>query len=158
MKHLFLLILLSSFFLESDEGDIVETKIVNLQDFSIDKLSYCKERASEDSLIWSQDFNQNYLSPDFWNFATSNGFHNGISYISGWGNGELQYYTKPSRKEAESNTTKNLFIEDGYLKIQPIYKKNTSRIRDDENAYNFTSARIDTKNLKSFHTLKYYIR
>ena len=150
MKHLFLLILLSSFFLESDEGDIVETKIVNLQDYSTDKLSYCKERASEDNLIWSQDFNRNYLSPDSWNFATSNGFHNGISYISGWGNGELQYYTKPSRKEAESNTTKNLFIEDGYLKIQPIYKKNTSRIRDDENAYNFTSARIDTKNLKSF--------
>ena len=93
MKRLFLLILLSSFFLESDEGDIVETKIVNLQDFSIDKPSYCKERASEDSLIWSQDFNQNYLSPVFWNFATSNGFHNGISYINGWGNGELQYYT-----------------------------------------------------------------
>ena len=66
------------------------------------------------------------------------------------GNGELQYYTKPRKSESNTNTSKNLFIENGYLKIQPIYRKDKSRISSGEAAYNFTSARINTKNLKSF--------
>ena len=37
-----------------------------------------------------------------------------------------------------------------YLKIQTIYRKDKSRISSGEAAYNFTSARINTKNLKSF--------
>ncbi len=54
------------------------------------------------------------------------------------------------RLRAYKNWLKMKQPEWSKLKIQPIYKKNTSRIRDDESAYNFTSARIDTKNLKSF--------
>ena len=151
MKYLLLPILLTSLLVKSDEGDIVETKIVDLKDYSENKKSYCKERASKEDLMWFQDFNNKNLLSDTWTYSTSNGFYDGRTYVPGWGNGELQYYTKPSRKEASSsNVTKNLFIEDGYLKIQPIYKKNTSRISSGEHAYNFTSARINTKNLKSF--------
>ena len=98
----------------------------------------------KNELVWSDEFDGESLSNINWNIETippNNG---------SWWNGELQYYTKPSRKEAESNTTKNLFIEDGYLKIQPIYRKDKSRISSGEDAYNFTSARINTKNLKSF--------
>ena len=94
MKYFFLPMLLISFFVESDEGDIVETKIVDLKDYSEDKKSYCKERAAEEDLIWLQDFNDNNLSSDAWTYSTSNGFYDGRTYVPGWGNGELQYYTK----------------------------------------------------------------
>ena len=40
---------------------------------------------------------------------------------NGWGNNELQYYRIGTGK---LNTNQNLFIEDGFLKIQPIYHKN----------------------------------
>ena len=137
-------------FVYSDDEDIVETNIVNLEEYSVDKSSYCKERAEPKNLIWSQNFDENYLSPNVWNYSTSNGFYDGKEFISGWGNGELQYYTKPRKSESNTNTSKNLFIENGYLKIQPIYRKDKSRISSGEAAYNFTSARINTKNLKSF--------
>ena len=77
--------------------DIVETNIVNLEEYSVDKSSYCKERAESKKLIWSQNFDENYLSPNVWNYSTSNGFYDGKQFISGWGNGELQYYTMPRK-------------------------------------------------------------
>ena len=77
MKYLFLPILLTSLLVKSDEGDIVETKIVDLKDYSENKKSYCKERAAEEDLIWFQDFNDNNLSSDTWTYSTSNGFYDG---------------------------------------------------------------------------------
>ena len=150
MRIIFIYFLTFSIIVCSDDEDIVETNIVNLKEYSVDKNSYCKERAEPKNLIWSQNFDENYLSPNVWNYSTSNGFYDGKEFISGWGNGELQYYTKPRKSESNTNTSKNLFIENGYLKIQPIYRKDKSRISSGEAAYNFTSARINTKNLKSF--------
>ena len=150
MRIIFIYFLTLSIIVCSDDEDIVETNIVNLKEYSADKSSYCKERAEPENLIWSQNFDENYLSPNVWNYSTSNGFYDGKEFISGWGNGELQYYTKPRNSEGNTNTSKNLFIENGYLKIQPIYRKDKSRISSGEAAYNFTSARINTKNLKSF--------
>ena len=150
MRIIFIYFLTLSIIVCSDNEDIVETNIVNLKEYSVDKSSYCKERAEPENLIWSQNFDENYLSPNVWNYSTSNGFYDGKEFISGWGNGELQYYTKPRNSEGNTNTSKNLFIENGYLKIQPIYRKDKSRISSGEAAYNFTSARINTKNLKSF--------
>ena len=150
MRIIFIYFLTLSIIVCSDNEDIVETNIVNLKEYSVDKSSYCKDRAEPKNLIWSQNFDENYLSPNFWNYSTSNGFYDGKEFISGWGNGELQYYTKPRKSESNTNTSKNLFIENGYLKIQPIYRKDKSRISSGEAAYNFTSARINTKNLKSF--------
>ena len=150
MRIIFIYILTLSIIVCSDDEDIVETNIVNLKEYTVDKSSYCKERAEPKNLIWFQNFDENYLSPDVWNYSTSNGFYDGKEFISGWGNGELQYYTKPRKLESNNNTSKNLFIENGYLKIQPTYRKDKSRISSGEAAYNFTSARINTKNLKSF--------
>ena len=150
MRIIFIYFLTFSIIVCSDDEDIVETNIVNLKEYSVDKSSYCKDRAEPKNLIWSQNFDENYLSPNVWNYSTSNGFYDGKEFISGWGNGELQYYTKPRNSEGNTNTSKNLFIENGYLKIQPIYRKDKSRISSGEAAYNFTSARINTKNLKSF--------
>ena len=149
MKYIFICLFVISFSVISDEGDIIDRKIVNLKDYANERSSYCKKRADPKNLLWSQEFKENHLSPIIWNYSTTNGFYNGRNYIRGWGNGELQYYTKPKNKD-NSNTSKNLFIEDGFLKIQPIYKKNRSRVSTRENAYNFTSSRINTKGLKSF--------
>ena len=150
MRIIFIYFLTLSIIVCSDNEDIVETNIVNLKEYSVDKSSYCKDRAEPKNLIWSQNFDENYLSPNVWNYSTSNGFYDGKEFISGWGNGELQYYTKPRNSEGNTNTSKNLFIENGYLKIQPIYRKDKSRISSGEAAYNFSSARINTKKLKSF--------
>ena len=141
-KVAFLLGLIFILYLESDENDIVITRTINSDDYSIDKESYCRSRAPSDSLIWSEEFNENSISKSTWNYAVSNGFKDRGQYIPGWGNGELQYYTRPSKKNKESNTSNNLFVEDGLLKIQPI-KKNFR-------GFNFTSARIHTKSLKDF--------
>ncbi len=134
----------------SENDDIVQTSIVNLESYSKDKLSYCKERAKKENLIWSEEFNENSLSSNTWHYSTTNGFYDGRKYISGWGNGELQYYTQPSHDNKNLNISKNLLIENGFLKIQPIYKDKRSRISKNESSYNFTSARINTKNLKNF--------
>ncbi|WP_142786219.1 glycoside hydrolase family 16 protein [Changchengzhania lutea] len=74
------------------------------------------------NLIWSDEFDQEILLTDKW------GFHleNGCPSLCGWGNGELQYYTK-----------KNHTFQDGNLIIST---KNES-----SNGFDyFSSARIHT--------------
>ena len=60
MKHIFLFLLLSSLLILGDEGDIVETKTVNLISYSNDKSSYCKDRTPEEDLIWHEDFDEGF--------------------------------------------------------------------------------------------------
>ena len=129
----------------ADEGDIVVSKIQNSKEYSIDQNSYCRDRTPINKLNWSEEFEEESLSKATWKYAVSNGFIDRGEYISGWGNGELQYYTKPSKKKTKTNTSKNLLIEGGLLKIQPTRKKNGSY-----KGFKFTSARIDTKYLKDF--------
>ena len=45
MRIIFIYILTLSIIVCSDDEDIVETNIVNLKEYSVDKSSYCKERA-----------------------------------------------------------------------------------------------------------------
>tara|TARA_B100000963_G_scaffold358459_1_gene383161 strand:+ start:313 stop:1296 length:984 start_codon:yes stop_codon:yes gene_type:complete len=146
MRLLFLLII---GVLTADPGDIVYTKIVNSEAFKFQKDSYCREKSEPNSKIWIEDFN-NDLSELIWNYSISNGFYENKNYIEGWGNGELQFYTKPG-DDSISYTSKNLFVNDGYLKIQPIYKQTTkTSSKKKETGFNFTSARINTKDLKDF--------
>ena len=128
--------------LQSDEDDIVVRHTVDSKDYLFDKKSYCRDRTSNKDLSWYEDFNEEILSRKTWKYAVSNGFKDRGRYISGWGNGELQYYTKPSKKNKNTNTSNNLFIEDGLLKIQPT--------REGFSGFDYTSARIDTKSLKDF--------
>ena len=141
-KLILLLIFFNATSLISDEGDIVVSQTINSEDYLIDKESYCRNRTSDEQLDWYEEFQENSLSKSTWKYAVSNGFEDRGQYIPGWGNGELQYYTKPLRKNKKTHTSKNLFIENGLLKIQPTYNK--------YKGFNFTSARIDTKALKNF--------
>ena len=88
------------------------------------------------------------------------GCPNGDSdFVQGWGNGEAQYYTScrdgySKNCDSAKNTTENAFIEDGFLKIQPIF--NDSDPFNDPYCSNgscsytwdYTSARIMTSSKK----------
>lgn len=73
------------------------------------------------NLVWSDEFDQpdgSAPNPEKWNHQTGG---------SGWGNGELQYYT---------NSIKNSYIENGMLVIKAINEYEMGR--------NYTSARMTT--------------
>ena len=137
----YLIFLIFSISLISDEGDIVERKIIDTEIYKKNLKSFCRPKLKNNESTWFEDFDNPQLSRNVWNYSISNGFYDGRTYISGWGNGELQYYTKP-KKNNKNYTTKNLFIEDGLLKIQPIRKP--------YKGFKYTSSRINTKGLRDF--------
>ena len=71
-------------------------------------------------LVWSDEFDCDYLNTSVWTYETGGG---------GWGNGESQYYT---------NRTDNASVANGILTI-------TGK-RENYNGSNFTSARIISRN------------
>ena len=107
----YLIFLIFSISLISDEGDIVERKILDTEIYKKDLKSFCRPKLKNNESTWFEDFDNPQLSRTDWNYSISNGFYDGRTYISGWGNGELQYYTKP-KKNNKNYTSKNLFIED----------------------------------------------
>ena len=141
----------------------VEVSSVDGSDiYSEDKPSYCKDTLNDSSDYWLENFDSDVLDIDTFTYQLGNGFNaSDGSWISGWGNNELQYYTGPGEGYAKNynaslNSTENLFIEDGYLKIQPIF--NESNIfqdpfcADGSCSYEWphTSARIITSSKKIF--------
>jgi hypothetical protein len=136
--------------------------------YNEDKSSYCATPSNNSSSYWIEDFSSNVLDDQIFTYQESNGFckvpgcPNGDSdFVTGWGNNENQYYTSCSdgyskNCNSETNTTENLFIEDGYLKIQPIFN-NIDPFDDPYCATNscswggtwdYTSARIMTSSKK----------
>jgi beta-glucanase (GH16 family) len=106
------------------------------------------------------------LSDEVFTYQESNGFcanpgcPNGDSdFVQGWGNNEAQYYTScregySKNCDVNKNTTENAFIEEGYLKIQPIFN-NAEPFEDPycsdgscSYTWDFTSARIMTSSKK----------
>ncbi len=77
-------------------------------------------------LIWSDEFEGDALDTDNWNYAIGNG-------DNGWGNGEAQYYT---------DSEENADVVDGNLVI-------TAK-RQSQSGFNFTSARLTTKDKVEF--------
>lgn len=77
-------------------------------------------------LVWSEEFDYNGL-PDSTKWSYETGGH-------GWGNNELQYYTRASLSNAEVNN--------GTLKIHAIKEKKENR--------EYTSARLVTRGKKEF--------
>lgn len=78
------------------------------------------------SLIWSDEFSDDKLNENAWNYEIGNG-------IGGWGNNELEYYT---------NNSKNIFLSEGNLIIEAR--------KEAANGFNYTSSRITTKDKKEF--------
>ena len=141
----------------------VEVSSVDGSDiYSEDKASYCKDPINNSSSYWIENFDSNTFDEDIFTYQLGNGFNaSDGSWVGGWGNNELQYYTGSGEGYAKNydsitNTTENLFIEDGYLKIQPIY--NTSNVfqdpycADGSCSYEWphTSARVITSSKKIF--------
>ena len=141
----------------------VEVSSVDGSDiYSEDKPSYCKDPLNDSSNYWLENFDTDVLDNNTFTYQLGNGF-NAIdgSWVGGWGNNELQYYTGPGDGYAKNydsitNTTENLFIEDGYLKIQPIYDTNNvfqdPFCSDGSCVYEWphTSARVITSSKKIF--------
>ncbi|QDV30169.1 Glucan endo-1,3-beta-glucosidase A1 precursor [Planctopirus ephydatiae] len=88
------------------------------------------EPASEWTLTWSDEFAGSEIDRTKWDFDLGNGFYNYHSnqWISGWGNNELQYYTK----EPE-----NAFIHDGMLHIRAV--------KESYQGCGYTSAKLKTR-------------
>lgn len=80
------------------------------------------------TLVWADEFNAGHLDPEVWFFETGDGSQYGIP---GWGNNELQYY-RPG----------NASLVKGVLSIEARSEAT--------NRYNYTSARINTRDRFAF--------
>jgi len=81
-------------------------------------------------LAWSDEFEGSAIDPAKWDFDLGNGFYNyGANvWISGWGNGELETYTRdPS----------NAFVKDGLLHIRAA--------KESRDGCGYSSARLKTR-------------
>src|SRR5438128_25639 len=69
--------------------------------------------APEWKLVWSDEFDGKDIDRAKWDFDQGNGFYNydANTWIAGWGNGELQYYT---------GAPKNAFVKDGMLHLRVL--------------------------------------
>lgn len=81
-------------------------------------------------LSWSDEFDGKEIDRTKWDFDLGNGFYSydANTWISGWGNEELQYYTR----DAE-----NAFVKDGMLHIRAV--------KESRDGCGYTSARMKTK-------------
>jgi beta-glucanase (GH16 family) len=82
-------------------------------------------------LVWSDEFDGPEIDKTKWDFDRGNGFKSADSneWISGWGNGELEFYT---------NRPQNAFIKDGQLHLRAM--------KESYKGYSYTSARMNTRN------------
>jgi len=82
-------------------------------------------------LIWSDEFDGDEIDRTKWDRDVGNGFYNyGASvWISGWGNDELQYYTR----EPE-----NAFVKGGLLHIRAL--------KESVQGFGYTSAKLKSQN------------
>lgn len=146
MKLNFLIICsIMSLFLSAQNYEYIKidesiTESIYSKSFEIDQESYCRDRSEQKNIIWEENFSNPNLNNSNWTYSTGNAFNSGTTTVYGWGNNELQYYR--DKKYQKTNTNDNLFIEDGYLKIQPMKKK--------YRGFNYTSARIHTQNKVSY--------
>lgn len=81
-------------------------------------------------LVWNDEFQADRIDPSKWDFDLGNGFYDydANQWITGWGNGELQYYTR----EPE-----NAFVKDGVLHIRAI--------KESLHGCGYTSARLKSR-------------
>jgi beta-glucanase (GH16 family) len=82
------------------------------------------------TLVWSDEFDGKEIDKSKWDFDSGNGFFsdNGKTWIGGWGNDELEYYT---------DERKNVFLQGGSLHIRAI--------KEPREGFAYTSARLKTR-------------
>jgi beta-glucanase (GH16 family) len=81
-------------------------------------------------LVWSDEFDGGQIDTNKWDFDIGNGFYNyeANTWISGWGNDELQYYTKEPT---------NAYVKDGMLHLRAV--------KESLHGFGYTSARLKTR-------------
>lgn len=81
-------------------------------------------------LTWSDEFDGKEIDRTKWDYDLGNGFFNydANQWISGWGNEELQYYTRDPE---------NAHVKDGMLHIRAV--------KESRDGFGYTSARLKTK-------------
>ena len=81
-------------------------------------------------LVWSDEFDGDRIDPAKWDFDLGNGFfdYKSHTWIAGWGNEELQYYTR----EPE-----NVFVKNSQLTIRAV--------KEALHGCGYTSARLKTR-------------
>jgi beta-glucanase (GH16 family) len=89
-----------------------------------------RKRADGWKLVWNDEFDGDRIDPSKWDFEIGNGFfdYKSHTWIAGWGNEELQYYTR----EPE-----NVFVKDGLLTIRAV--------KESLHGCGYTSARLKTR-------------
>jgi beta-glucanase (GH16 family) len=81
-------------------------------------------------LVWSDEFDGDHVDPAKWAFDIGNGFfdYKHHTWIPGWGNEELQYYTQDKQ---------NVFVKDSVLTIRAV--------KESLHGCGYTSARLKTR-------------
>lgn len=81
-------------------------------------------------LAWQDEFDGARIDPAKWGFDVGNGFYNYAAgqLIGGWGNDELQYYTRDPD---------NAFVKDGLLHIRAL--------KESVQGFGYTSARLRSR-------------
>ncbi len=81
-------------------------------------------------LVWNDEFDGDAIDPAKWDYDIGNGFfdYKSHQWIEGWGNEELQYYTR----EPE-----NVFVKNGHLTIRAV--------KESLHGCGYTSARLKTR-------------
>jgi beta-glucanase (GH16 family) len=87
-------------------------------------------RTAEWTLVWSDEFEGDRIDPLKWDFDIGNGFfdYQHHTWIAGWGNEELQYYTAEPR---------NVFVKNSQLTIRAV--------KESLHGCGYTSARLKTR-------------
>lgn len=82
------------------------------------------------TLVWSDEFDGAQVDGAKWDFDLGNGFfqYDQNAWIPGWGNRELQYYTRESQ---------NVFVKDGMLHLRAL--------REGRDGAGYTSGRLTTR-------------
>lgn len=81
-------------------------------------------------LLWQDEFDGKEIDPKKWDRDLGNGFFNydANQWIAGWGNGELQYYTREPD---------NAFLKDGMLHIRAV--------KESLHGFGYSSGKLKTK-------------
>jgi beta-glucanase (GH16 family) len=85
---------------------------------------------AEWKLVWSDEFDGKEIDTSKWDFDIGNGFYDydANQWIAGWGNDELQYYTREPA---------NAFVKDSVLHIRAL--------KESLHGCGYTSARLKTR-------------
>lgn len=81
-------------------------------------------------LVWGDEFEGAQIDPTKWDRDLGNGFFNyeANQWIAGWGNGELQYYTRDPE---------NAFVKEGHLHVRAL--------KESLHGFGYSSAKLKTR-------------